>query len=147
MTLALELLRRFWPLLVIAWFLVYACIKLDAWGDRRFDAGAASVQATWDAEKLDALVTQSVHAGFADAIHKRTSEAAISIQTETRADTAAALGRIEDAISEFGADLARRGCPVDVPAGVRAEGRKAVDAARAAGGEVRQGKAGARTDP
>lgn len=143
MTLALELLRRFWPLLVVALLFVALYAFVAVTKSRAFEAGAASVQSAWDAEKLDALVTQSVHAGFADAIHNRTREAAIAIQTETRADTAAALGRIEDAISEFGADLARRGCPVDVPASVRDEGRKAVAAARAAGSEVRPGKAGA----
>lgn len=142
MTLALELLRRFWPLLAVALLFVALYAFVAVTKSRAFEAGAASVQSAWDAEKLDALVTQSVHAGFADAIHKRTREAAIAIQTETRADTAAALGRIEDAIAEFSTGLPAN-CPRDVPASVRDEGRKAVAAARAAGSEVRPGKAGA----
>lgn len=125
--------KQFWPILAAIALLVAVSALHAAAKQRAFERGAASVQSKWDQEKADARVAHAVSVGFSRATVDQARADSAAAQQDTRADTKAALGRIEDAIQEFGDDLARRGCPVDVPVGVQDEGRKAVAAARAAG--------------
>jgi hypothetical protein len=128
---------------LIPWQVWLAAAVLVAawwWGERRHDEGVAEERLAWtDAqrkENLEVAVDRAVRAAFADVINAKASRDAQAVQHTTRDETLAALGRIENAIADFFVPI---GCPVNPPERVRAEGRAAVERARAAGRAMRAG--------
>jgi hypothetical protein len=121
---------------------VYAIAALLAlgwwWGERRHSEGVAETNQAWTdaqrAEDLRVAVDRAVRAAFASAINAKWQDSGHAAQLETRETTDAALRRIEHAIAEI--ELPP-GCPSGLPASVRAEGRAAVERARAAGDPLR----------
>lgn len=120
-----------------------AAVLLVGWryGEHRYDAGVADENARWltAQARADAYAKAAEEARdkVAEEINTSTSDQAHEATVDTRTDTATAVERVRYEIRTIEVPA---GCPTDLPAGVRDEGRAAVDRARAAGGQVRAGR-------
>lgn len=123
-----------------AWVALALLILAWRYGDFVADAREREVRAEYAAAQAEADRKFAEHAQRMATAARRIADASVRLaaaaSTETRTETAAAVGKVRDATRNMAVPA---GCPVGLPDVVRAEGRAAVERARAAGGSVRAG--------
>lgn len=123
------------------WLGLALFVAVWQYGDHRYDAGVATERAAWQKKqrKADeaARLAQAERDESADKVNLSSDARAAAAVTDTRTETAAAVERVRYEIREIEVPA---GCPVALPDRVRAEGRAAVERARAAGDPLRAGR-------
>lgn len=123
-----------------AWAALALLILGWRYGELRADQRERDVRAEYAAAQAEADRKFAEQARRLAGASRRIADASIRLaataSTDTRTETAAAVGKVRDATRKMVVPV---GCPVGLPDGVRDEGRAAVERARAAGGSVRAG--------